>query len=62
MDFPEIEFPKRASTSMAFVHLNFKALDSDYGSVHLYEWIDLFFDRAAMRHMVRRECSEKVVC
>jgi hypothetical protein len=40
------QFPSWAPTSTEFVYLHRKALESDYVSAHLHEWIDLVFGPA----------------
>jgi hypothetical protein len=39
----DIELPPWTSTAEQFVHIHRQALESDYVSAHLHEWIDLIF-------------------
>lgn len=38
-----MELPPWASTPSEFVRINREALESDYVSAHLHEWVDLIF-------------------
>ena len=39
----DVELPPWAATAEEFVRINREALEGDYVSAHLHEWIDLIF-------------------
>ena len=43
MQVGDVELPAWASSPSAFIRMNREALESEYVSEHLHEWIDLIF-------------------
>jgi hypothetical protein len=48
----DVELPPWARSPEEFVRVNAQAMESEYVSAHIHEWIDLIFGYKQVRYMI----------